>query len=175
MLRPTCAAQANYLEEMLNKNYPNRTCRWDGEAPFCDGKCPPDNLELVRLIRFWHATATEAIGHPKGQVVGPDVGLERAAANKIGLVAGKAELVIPGQRELRGEAIFKPHQPFDRNAIDLIVERAGLSPRSQHLARSRRRNGWNRNRTVLPPWPSGVSWQPERLRPAPLASPLRFV
>jgi hypothetical protein len=31
------------------------------------------------------------------------------------------------------------------------------------------------NRTVLPPWPSGVSWQPERLRPAPFAGPLRFV
>ena len=31
------------------------------------------------------------------------------------------------------------------------------------------------NRTVLPPWPSGVSWRPERLRPAPFAGPLRFV
>ena len=31
------------------------------------------------------------------------------------------------------------------------------------------------NRTVLPPWPSGVSLQPERLRPAPFAAPLRFV
>jgi len=30
------------LEEMLNEHYPNRTCRWDGEAPLCDGKCPPD-------------------------------------------------------------------------------------------------------------------------------------
>jgi len=31
------------------------------------------------------------------------------------------------------------------------------------------------NRTVLPPWPSGVSWRPERLRPALFAGPLRFV
>ncbi|MGH6734950.1 MAG: hypothetical protein ACRECX_02565 [Methyloceanibacter sp.] len=30
------------LEEMLNKHHPNRTCMWDGTAPFCDGKCPPD-------------------------------------------------------------------------------------------------------------------------------------
>jgi hypothetical protein len=30
------------LEEMLNKHYPNRTCMWDGTAPFCDGKCPSD-------------------------------------------------------------------------------------------------------------------------------------
>jgi hypothetical protein len=26
---------------MLNKIAPNRTCVYDGEAPFCDGKCPP--------------------------------------------------------------------------------------------------------------------------------------
>ncbi len=26
---------------MLNEHYPNRTCVYDGEAPFCDGKCPP--------------------------------------------------------------------------------------------------------------------------------------
>jgi hypothetical protein len=30
------------LEEMLNKHYPNRTCYYDGTAPFCDGKCPTD-------------------------------------------------------------------------------------------------------------------------------------
>src|SRR5665811_1189 len=29
------------------------------------------------------------------------------------------------------------------------------------------------NRTVLPPWPSGVRWRPERLRPAPLVRPVQ--
>jgi hypothetical protein len=28
------------LEEMLNEHYPNRTCMWDGTAPFCKGRCP---------------------------------------------------------------------------------------------------------------------------------------
>ena len=31
------------------------------------------------------------------------------------------------------------------------------------------------NRTVQPPWPSGVSLQPEHLRPAPFAAPSTFV
>jgi hypothetical protein len=31
------------------------------------------------------------------------------------------------------------------------------------------------HRTVPPPWPSGVSWRPERLRPAPFAGRFRFV
>lgn len=30
------------LEEMLDRVYPNRTCFWDGTAPFCEGKCPSD-------------------------------------------------------------------------------------------------------------------------------------
>lgn len=30
------------LEEMLNRVYPNRTCYWDGSAPFCKGRCRPD-------------------------------------------------------------------------------------------------------------------------------------
>ena len=30
-------------------------------------------------------------------------------------------------------------------------------------------------RTVLPTWPSGVNWRPERLRPAPFAGRFRFV
>jgi hypothetical protein len=39
---PPAPPKKETLEEMLNKHYPNRTCMWDGTAPFCDGKCPSD-------------------------------------------------------------------------------------------------------------------------------------
>lgn len=39
---PPAPPKQDSLEEMLNKNYPNRTCRWVGEAPACNGKCPRD-------------------------------------------------------------------------------------------------------------------------------------
>lgn len=39
---PPAPPKKETLEEMLNRKYPNRTCRWVGTAPFCNGKCQPD-------------------------------------------------------------------------------------------------------------------------------------
>lgn len=39
---PPAPPKQDSLEEMLNKHHPNRTCRYEGTAPFCDGKCPSD-------------------------------------------------------------------------------------------------------------------------------------
>jgi hypothetical protein len=36
---PPPAPKEQSLEEMLNEHYPNRTCYWDGTAPFCEGRC----------------------------------------------------------------------------------------------------------------------------------------
>ena len=58
-------------------------------------------------------------------MVGPHVGLERAAAVQVSVVAGKAELIVAEQGDARREVIFEADQAFNRNAGDLL----GVDPR----------------------------------------------
>ena len=56
-------------------------------------------------------------------MVGPDIGLQRAAAVELGFVAGEAELVFAERGDMRTERVFEADQPSA--ALGLIVESMG--------------------------------------------------
>jgi hypothetical protein len=60
------------------------------------------------------AAAAETVGHAKDEMVGPDVGFERSAAVQIGIVAGEADLIIPGPPR-SGQ---RCHYPSSRTTAD---------------------------------------------------------
>ena len=72
------------------------------------------------------------------------------------------------------------HQPFRRRERAMQRFRAVRTLQKFAVAHTLIHNHFtstaatSSNRTVLPPWPSGVNSRPERLRPAPFAGPLRF-
>jgi len=72
------------------------------------------------------------------------------------------------------------HEPFRRRERAMQRFRAVRTLQKFAAAHASIHNHFNHdrpssNRTVLTPWPSGVNWRPERLRPAPFAGPFRFV
>ena len=86
---------------------------------------PPAVCELFGEVRGLDTPAPEAVGNSENEVVGPHVGLERAAAVEVRVVAEKAELIVAEQRDARSEVIFEADQAFNRNAGDLL----GVDPR----------------------------------------------
>ena len=73
------------------------------------------------------------------------------------------------------------HQPFRRRERAMQTFRAvSLQPPTHQSTTTSTTTvtstaATSSNRTVVPPWPSGVNSRPERLRPAPFAGPFRFV
>jgi putative transposase len=67
------------------------------------------------------------------------------------------------------------HQPFRRRERAMQRFRAARTLQKFAAAHASVHNPTSSNRTVLPPWPSGVSWRLERLRPAHFTDSFGFV
>ena len=75
------------------------------------------------------------IGDAEGQVVRPHIGLERAAADQVGIVGRKAQLVVSKHRKPRAEMVFDPDQTLHCHAVKLVLEgaRIGWARRAANL------------------------------------------
>src|SRR6185437_8963947 len=100
------------------------------------GICEPLAARFVRASKARPGPAPrQMVGDAEGHVVRPHIGLERAAADQVGIVCGKAQLIVAEHRKPGAEMVFYPDQALHGHAVKLIVEgaRIGRARRSANL------------------------------------------
>ena len=96
----------------------------DGEIIVMQAEPRIPQPDLVRRVR--NRRPAKMVGDAEGHVVRPHIGLERAAAVEIGIVGGKAQLIVSEHRKPRPEMVFDPDQALHGHAVKLILESARI-------------------------------------------------